>query len=212
MIINILGRSYVAYETNEGDLVVIRYSVADNEYIMLRCQLIDNRVDWNTCTPVDSVYICGVVRVRYCVNNNATSNIYLEAIKCEEVTIRELNQVLQRCPERSAIRRWDLTRRRTRQRVRDRCRTWFRNYGSDDINNYLSDIGARMIEDVNNWINSCYTMSVSPGLSFISVIGDYLTEAEMASWRDETRLLHARCLPSGFTVSPIIRRHYGDCP
>ena len=209
---NITGNYYTAYESNVADFLVVLYDVAGNEYLTYRCPLTGNRVDFLNCEPVESFYVCGINSVRYCVNTNTTSNIYLDVIACEGVNARDLNESLGKCPARLQVMRWAYARRETRRRIYAECRDWFSNYGSGFINDYLDEVASRMITNAEQWVANCYNVSTSPDLTFLGTIADYVTEGEFISWSDETRLMHARCDVNGNPVNPVIRRRYGACP
>jgi len=202
MIHNLSGRTYVAYETNVGDLLVIRYLTRYNRYYTYRCELRGNRINWATCERVDTFYVCGIIRVKYCVNTTTTSNVYVEVTVCTDATEDDLNRVLSGCPRRNAITiPWDYLRRRTRRAVLAECRNWWMTDGIADVDNYLTSEAARMLDSARNWVAYCYNPSTNPELTFLDLLSDYVTEGEFIAWTDETRLMHARCTPEGRLIN-----------
>ncbi len=194
---NIVGRTYVAYETEEGELLVIRYSIRYNRYYAYRCQYSGTNVAWNTCKRINLFFVCHSLRVAYCVHSSPSENVYLEAKVCLPVFEADLNRMLSGCPRRNYIRvPWDRLRRRTRREVLRECRGWWRTHGVEDVDDYLDGLADNARDMVYDWVNQCFTMAEP----FIDLLFDYLDEANSIRFDDETMLRWCRCAPGGFII------------
>lgn len=205
---NIVTRTAVGYETEEGDLLVIRYLTRYNRYYMYRCPLSGERINYGECVRTEPAYICYTLRVRYCVHSSSSSNVYVEAKVCQPVWEYDLNNMLSGCPRRNYIRiPWDLLRRRTRREVITECRRWWREFGYEDVNDYLDEIAQESARQVYEWVNTCFTMTEP----FLDLLSDYVDEFESVAWRDETILRWCRCTPEGRLTNCVRSTRWLTC-
>jgi len=190
-----VGHAYIAFETSDGSLAVIIYDVRLNRYLLYRCEASEDRVDWGTCERERLIYVCGGLRVTYCVHSNPTSNVYIEAIVCIPVWEYDIDRLVQKCPRREFIRiPWGRLRRRTRREVRRECRRWFIRNASDVFHDFFVDMVDEAQRDAEEWVNACFTMSEP----FLDLLSDYVDYIGFLSWYDRTILRWCRCYPGGY--------------